>query len=38
MDVLLTGAVISGGADGIHKIVAIFTSFADSTKNKLKEG
>ncbi|SRR6266566_4132102 len=38
MDILLSGAVISGGADGIHQIVTVFTSFADNTKNKMKEG
>jgi len=36
LDVLLTGAVISGGADGLHQIVTIFTNFADSTKDKTK--
>ncbi len=36
MDVVLTGAVISGGADGLHQMVTIFTNFADSTKDKTK--
>ena len=30
VDVLITGLVIGGGADGIHKIVKVFTSFFDS--------
>jgi hypothetical protein len=31
VDVLVTGAVIGGGADGIHKIVNLFTTFFDTT-------
>lgn len=31
VDVLITGAVIGGGADGIHKIVNMFTTFFDAT-------
>jgi hypothetical protein len=34
IDVVLTGALISGGADGIHQIITIFTNFADQTKKK----
>jgi hypothetical protein len=30
VDVVITGLVIGGGADGIHKIVKVFTSFFDS--------
>ena len=30
VDVIITGLVIGGGADGIHKIVKVFTSFLDS--------
>ena len=37
LDVLLTGALVAGGADGIHKIATVFTSFleksADTTKS-----
>ncbi|MDP3766509.1 MAG: hypothetical protein Q8S13_00705, partial [Dehalococcoidia bacterium] len=33
-DVLLTGAVLGGGADGLHKIVAAFTTFLDTTTKK----
>jgi hypothetical protein len=36
VDIVLTGAVISGGADGLHKIVTVFTNFADSTSQKMK--
>jgi hypothetical protein len=31
VDVLITGAVIGGGADGIHKLIKVFTSFLDAT-------
>jgi hypothetical protein len=35
--VLLTGALVAGGADGLHKIATVFTSFmeksADNTKS-----
>lgn len=30
VDVLVTGAVLGGGADGIHKIVNVFTTFLDT--------
>jgi hypothetical protein len=35
-DVLLTGAVLGGGADGLHKIISVFTSFLDATTAKVK--
>jgi hypothetical protein len=31
VDVLVTGAVIGGGADGLHKIVKVFLGFMDTT-------
>lgn len=31
-DVLVTAALLGGGADGIHKIISVFTSYADKTK------
>jgi hypothetical protein len=34
VDVLITGALLGGGADGIHKIVSAFTTFMDKTKTK----
>lgn len=30
VDVVITGLLIGGGADGIHKVVKVFTSFFDS--------
>ena len=30
-DVLLTGAVLGGGADALHKLVSVFTNFMDSS-------
>lgn len=35
-DVLLTGAVIGGGAEGMHKVVSVFTNFMDSTAKLAK--
>lgn len=35
-DVLLTGAVIGGGAEGMHKLVSVFTNFMDSTAKLAK--
>jgi hypothetical protein len=34
LDILLTGLLIAGGADGIHKIVTTFTAFLDATRNR----
>jgi hypothetical protein len=31
-DVLVTAALLGGGADGIHKIISVFTAYADKTK------
>lgn len=36
LDVILTGALLAGGSDGLHKFVSIFTNFADSTAAKWK--
>jgi hypothetical protein len=36
LDVLITGAILSGGADAIHKIVATFTTFMEATKMRAK--
>ena len=36
LDVLITGAILSGGADAIHKVVATFTSFMEATKTRAK--
>ena len=36
LDVVLTGAVISGGADGLHQMATIFTNFPDNTKAKTR--
>ncbi len=34
LDVLLTGLLIAGGADGIHQVVTTFTAFLDSTRDR----
>jgi hypothetical protein len=33
-DVLLTGAVLGGGADGLHKFIVAFTTFLDTTARR----
>jgi hypothetical protein len=37
-DVLLTGASLGGGADGLHKMVNVFTTFMDATSNRARRG
>jgi len=36
MDVLLTGALVGGGSDFVHKFISVFTNFMDSTAAKAK--
>jgi hypothetical protein len=36
VDVLLTGAVLGGGSDAIHKFVTVFTNFMDSSARRAK--
>lgn len=36
LDVLITGALLSGGADAIHKGVSTFTTFMETTKTRAK--
>lgn len=36
LDVLLTGALLGGGAEGIHKVVSVFTNFMDTAAKKAK--
>ncbi len=38
VDIFLTGAVIAGGADGIHKIANLYGDFMDSTSKRIKGG
>ncbi len=38
VDILLTGALIGGGADGLHRILAIFTTAADAKKDASEQG
>lgn len=37
VDTLLTGALIGGGADGLHRILAIFTTAADVKKDESEQ-
>lgn len=36
LDALLTGGVIAGGSEGIHKIMQVFTDFAQATSKRAK--
>jgi hypothetical protein len=36
-DVLLTGAILGGGADALHKLVLVFTNFMSSTSELAKK-
>jgi len=36
VDVLVTGALIGGGADGIHRIISVFTTYADEAKKRVE--
>ncbi|MFZ6030829.1 MAG: hypothetical protein ACOYYS_24245 [Chloroflexota bacterium] len=36
LDVLLTGGMIAGGSEGIHKITAVFTEFLEKTRDNIK--
>ncbi len=37
LDVLLTGGLIAGGSDGIHKITQLFTTFFEENRDRLRE-
>ena len=36
VDILLTGGLIAGGSDGIHKLMQIYSTFMDSSNEKRK--
>jgi hypothetical protein len=36
-DTLLTGGLIAGGSDGIHKLTNLVTAFLDETQNRIKD-
>lgn len=37
VDILVTALLLTGGADGIHKVVAAFTAFVEQTKDNVRE-
>jgi hypothetical protein len=37
VDVLLTGGLIAGGSEGLHKISQVYTTFIDTTKQRLRD-
>lgn len=36
LDTLLTGGLIAGGSEGIHKVVQVFTTFLEETQSRMK--
>lgn len=36
LDVLVTGALLGGGSEGIHKLVKVITDFLDATSKRIK--
>lgn len=36
LDVLITGGLIGGGSEGIHKLVSLITDFLDETRDRMK--
>lgn len=37
LDTLLTGGLLAGGSDGIHKLTQVFTTFLEETRNQIKD-
>jgi hypothetical protein len=37
VDVVLTGGVIAGGSEGIHRIVTVFDNFMNATARRAKD-
>jgi hypothetical protein len=37
LDTILTGGLIAGGSDGIHKLTVVFTVFLEETRNQIKD-
>jgi len=36
VDILLTGALLAGGSDGIHKIMQVYTNYMESAASKAR--
>ena len=34
-DILVTGGLLGGGSDGIHKLVSVITDFLDKTRQNI---
>ena len=37
LDILLTAALISGGSEGIHKMMNVYKSFMEVTEKKIQD-
>ena len=38
VDILITGGLIGGGSEGIHKVVVLITDFLDRTRERVNDG
>lgn len=38
VDIVITGAVIAGGADGIHKMAKVYSDFMETTSKRIQAG
>ena len=36
LDIFITGGLLGGGSDGVHKAVSVITDFLDATRDKIK--
>ena len=36
LDIVITGALLAGGSEGLHKIVSLFTTFLDERKERIE--
>ncbi len=37
LDVFLTGGLIAGGSDGVHKLIEVYRSFTEASTIKVKK-
>lgn len=37
VDICLTGGVIAGGSEGIHKLTQVFTDFMESSSQRIRD-
>lgn len=37
LDIVLSGALLGGGSDGLHKLISVFTDFLDKTRGRIPQ-